>query len=619
MAMFRQAGIVRKPSADAPMKEFLKSLLASVLGTFLAGALCAFLLLVLIVAGLSASGGGAPTVTVRPGTLLVVGHGLVVNDTPAHGKAGLGALLGDDPRPTVDLYRALAALELAAKDRNILGVVIAGEIEAGVVQLGELRQAIAEFRKESGKPVFAWIENGSQGEYYLASVADQIAMHPAGELELKGLAASNLYFGETLRTLGIGVQVTKVGKYKSAVEPFLGDRMSEPSREQSTRLVQGVWSRVVGQIAQSRKLTNAALNRAADAGGIFPAKKALALKLVDTLQQRDEFIEKVLKAGAAVDDSETSFRQVSLARYADKVQLPRGADKVAVVYAEGEIVDGWGGPDEVGGDRLAFELRRLRADARVKAVVLRVNSPGGSAFASDLIAREVALLRKKGLPVVVSMGDLAASGGYYIAARGSVIMADPATITGSIGVFGLQFNYEELAKKFHLGHDGVKTNRYADLGQAHRAAAADELALIQSMVDEVYEDFLKVVAEGRKLERDGVHELAQGRVWLGTDARERNLVDKFGGLREAIALAQSLAELKDAQLVQVPALHEGEESLLQQLLSDGREDHPLFTRAAPSDPAVLFLRTHAETLRAIRTLNDPKGIYLTCPLRLERR
>jgi protease-4 len=290
-----------------------------------------------------------------------------------------------------------------------------------------------------------------------------------------------------------------------------------------------------------------------------------------------------------------------------------------VVYAEGEIVDGWGGPDEVGGDRLAFELRRLRADARVKALVLRVNSPGGSAFASDLIAREVSLLRKKGLPVVVSMGDLAASGGYYIAARGSVIMADPATITGSIGVFGLQFNYEELAKKFHLGHDGVKTNRYADLGQSHRAAAADELALIQTMVDEVYEDFLKIVAEGRKLERDGVHEVAQGRVWLGTDARERKLVDKFGGLRDAIALAKSLAELKEAQLVQIPALHEGEESLLQQLLTDDREDHPLFTRAAPRDPALLFLRTHAETLRAIRTLNDPKGVYLTCPLRLERR
>lgn len=601
------------------MKEFLKSLLASVLGTFLAGALCAFLLLVLIVAGLSSSGAGVPTVSVRPGTILLVGHGLVVNDTPAHGSPGLGSLLGEEVRPTVDLYRALAAFDLAAKDRNIVGVIIAGEIEAGVVQLGELRKAIADFRKETGKPVFAWIEHGDQAEYYLASVADQVWMHPAGELELKGLASGHTYFGETLKSLGIGVQVTKVGKYKSAVEPFIGDRMSEPSREQSTQLLQGTWSRVVGQIAQSRKLTNAALNRAADAGGLFPAKKALSLKLVDELLQRDEVIERLRKAGAAPDENKTSFRQVSLAQYAGKVQLPRGIDRVAVVYAEGEIVDGWGAPDEVGGDRLAFELRRLRGEERVKAVVLRVNSPGGSAFASDLIAREVALLRKKGIPVVVSMGDVAASGGYYIAARGNVIMADQATITGSIGVFGLQFNYEELAAKFHLGHDGVKTNRFADLGQMHRAATPEELALIQGAVDEVYEDFLKIVAEGRKMPRDDVHEIAQGRVWLGAAARERNLVDKFGGLRDAIALAKTLAELKEAELVQVPALNQGRESLLQQLIADDHEEHPLFTRTTPRDPALLFLRTHAETLRAIRALNDPQGVYLTCPFSLPRR
>jgi protease-4 len=500
-----------------------------------------------------------------------------------------------------------------------VGVVIAGELEAGVVQLGELRRAVEEFRQTSGKPVLAWVENATQGEYYLASVADKIAMHPAGELELKGLASSHLYFGETLKTLGIGVQVTKVGKYKSAVEPYLGDRMSDPSREQSTQLVKGVWSRLIGQIAQSRKLTNAALNRAADAGGVFGGRKALELKLVDQLAQRDEFIERVRKAGAAADESKTSFRQVSLAQYAGKVLLPRGADRVAVVYAEGEIVDGWGAPDEVGGDRLAFELRHLRADPKVKAVVLRVNSPGGSAFASDLIAREVALLRQKEIPVVVSMGDLAASGGYYIAARGSVIMADPATITGSIGVFGLHFNYEELAKKFQLGHDGVKTNRYADLGQSHRAAKPEELALIQAMVDDVYEDFLKVVAGGRKMERDQVHAIAQGRVWLGTDARPNNLVDKFGGLREAIALAKTMANLKEAELLQVPALHEGEESLLQRLVAGEQEEHPLFTRAAATDPALLFLRSHAEVLRAVRALNDPKGVYLTCPLRLPRR
>ena len=546
------------------MKEFLKSLLASVLGTFLAGALCAFLLLVLIVAGLSASGGGAPTVTVRPGTLLVVGHGLVVNDTPAHGKAGLGALLGDEPRPTVDLYRALTALELAAKDRNIVGVVIAGEIEAGVVQLGELRQAIAAFRKESGKPVFAWIENGSQGEYYLASVADQVAMHPSGELELKGLAANNLYFGETLRTLGIGVQVTKVGKYKSAVEPFLGDRMSEPSREQATQLVQGVWSRLVGQIAQSRKLTNAALNRAADAGGIFPAKKALALKLVDALQQRDEFIERARKAGAAVDDSETSFRQVSLARYADKVQLPRGADKVAVVYAEGEIVDGWGGPGLVGGDRLARDLRVLRGDKSVKAVVLRVNSPGGSAFASDVVAREVGLLKAQGIPVVVSMGDVAASGGYYMGCVGDSIFALPNTITGSIGVFALLPNTQQLfGEKLGLNYETVELGELSAGWRPDRPLGEKERAVMQTMINEIYNDFLNTVAEGRNMSKSNVAALAEGRVYSAIDAKELHLIDDFGGINRAILAAARKSKTTEYRVVSYPE----QEDWLSQLLN----------------------------------------------------
>jgi protease-4 len=313
-----------------------------------------------------------------------------------------------------------------------------------LLQKAELRQAIVEFKK-TGKPVIAWIENGSQGEFYMASIADKIYIHPAGEVEFKGLASFNTYYGETFKRFGVGVQVTKVGKYKSAVEPFLGDRMSEPAREQEELLLGNIWKRVIADVASARKLSQAALIRAANTGGVFNAEKALSLKLVDGVLQRDELIERMRKAGAGPDESNTSFRQVSLHKYAHKVKFPQGGGRVAVVYAEGEIVDGWGSPEDVGGDRLARDLRFLRGDDNVKAIVLRVNSPGGSAFASDIVAREVSLLRAKGLPVVVSMGDVAASGGYYIAAKGSVIMADPSTITGSIGVFGLHFNYEELA------------------------------------------------------------------------------------------------------------------------------------------------------------------------------
>jgi len=349
--------------------------------------------------------------------------------------------------------------------------------------------------------------------------------------------------------------------------------------------------------------------------GIYNAEKAKALKLIDGILQRDQLITELRKVGAGPDESGTSFRQVSLGKYAHKVRLPHRGERIAIVYAEGEIVDGWGGLGDIGGDRLAHDLRQLRADPRLRAVVLRVNSPGGSAFASDIIAREVGLLRNKGIPVVVSMGDLAASGGYYIAARGSVIMADPSTITGSIGVFGLHFNYQELAKKVNLGTDGVKTNRYANLFDMDHAATPDEMAVVQASVDGVYEDFLKVVGEGRKMERDNVHAIAQGRVWLGLNARENGLVDKFGGLRDAIREAKELAKIKDAEIVQVPALHSGRENILQKLLTDDGDESPLFTRAQSKDPALLFLKSHAETLKAIRSLNDPRGVYLSCPVR----
>jgi protease-4 len=596
------------------MKDFFKSVLASALGTFIAGMATCILIVIAVVALVSSAGNRPETATavVKPKTILLIGNDLSINDTPAYGTPGLSDLLGGGAGPTLDLLRALEAVDLAAKDKNIVGLLLSGHLQAGLVQKTELRQAIVEFKK-TGKPVIAWIENGSQGEFYMASIADKIYIHPAGEVEFKGLASFNTYYGETFKQLGVGVQVTKVGKYKSAVEPFLGDRMSEPAREQEELLLGNIWKRVVADVASARKLSQAALIRAANTGGVFNAEKALNLKLVDGVLQRDELIERMRKAGAGADESNTSFRQVSLSKYANKVKLPQGGGRVAVVYAEGEIVDGWGSPEDVGGDRLAHDLRLLRGDEHVKAVVLRVNSPGGSAFASDIVAREVSLLRAKGLPVVVSMGDVAASGGYYIAAKGSVIMADPSTITGSIGVFGLHFNYEELAKKISLGTDGVKTARYADLLEMHRAASPEELAVIQIMVDGVYEDFLKIVAEGRKMTRDDVHEIAQGRVWIGSMAKEIKLVDRFGGLRDAIKLAGQMAKLSSIEIVQVPSLHSGRENFLQKILSNDENESPLFAKTSGNDPVLLFLRSHLEILRSLRALNDPKGVYLSCP------
>ncbi len=594
------------------MKEFLKSVLASAFGTVLALCLGAFLLVVLLV-GLANSSGerhGALAVNLKPKTMLVVGGGLTIEDTPEHGAPGFDELVFGASGPRLDLLRALEAIDLAAKDKQIAGILLSGELAAGLTQKAEIRRALAAF-KTSGKPVIAWVENASQGEYYLASVADKVYAHVSGEVEFKGLASYNMYFGDTLRLAGLGVQVTKVGKYKSAVEPYLGGTMSPEAKEQTEVLLNGLWKRLLADVARSRGMTPERLAKVVESGGVFAARKAVELKLADAVLHRDELVRRVRDAGAGADAGETSFRRISLHQYAHKVALPSRGGKIAVVYAEGEIVDGWGGAGVIGGDRLAHDLRALRGDDDIKAVVLRINSPGGSAFASDVVAREVALLKKQGLPVVVSMGDVAASGGYYIAAPASLIMADPATITGSIGVFGLFFNYEDLAKKIRLGTDGVKTAPYADLLADHRRASPAELAVIQSSVDGVYEDFLAIVAAGRGLRRDDVHEIAQGRVWLGEDARGLRLLDQLGGLRDALKEAKRLAKLDEAAWVQVPALHSGRENFLQQILSDDDQE-PLFAKSS-GDPAKDFLRANARWLRAIRSFNDPKGVYLTCP------
>ncbi len=601
------------------MKEFFKALLASVMGTFIAGALACVLFLVLIIGLISAAGNHqTPGVSVKAKTMLVIGNGMLINDTPQHGNPGLSVLLDSQKAPEVDLLRAIEAIKQAAKDKNIIGILIAGETDAGLVQLNELRQAIKEFKK-SKKPVIAWIENGSQHDYYLASVADKIYAHPAGEVEFKGLAGYSPYIGETLKTLGVGVQVTKVGKYKSAVEPFLSDKMSEADREQTELLLGGAWKKIVVDVSESRNLSSISLNRIANSGGIFTSDAAQKLKLVDALCQRDELVTKICALGAAADDNDQSFRQISLTKYANKVNFYAGDGKIAVIYAEGEIVDGWGDEHNVGGDRLARDLRDLRGDKTIKAVVLRINSPGGSAFASDLIAREVGVLKQKGIPVVVSMGDVAASGGYYIAARANRIIANPATITGSIGVFGLHFNYQELAKKINLGTDGVKTSRYSDLFASHRAATADEIAIVQKMVDQVYEDFLSVVSEGRKLEFGQVHEIAQGRVWLGVNAKDVGLVDKMGGLLDAINLAKELAKKPDASIIQVPSLHSGRENILQKLLSEEENENPVFVKSKLNDPALQILKSHLKLLNRVGNLNDPKGVYLRCPIEIDLR
>lgn len=599
------------------MKDFLKGVLASALGFGLVLVL-SFIAFIVVIAALVTQqpSGGTANVRVQSGTFLVIGNDLVINDTPEHGSPNLGSMLmGGGKSPQVDLYRALEAIDLAAKDSQVAGLILAEGLDAGLATRAELLKAIQAFAK-SNKPVIAWMENPSTGQYHFLSAAKTVVLHPSGELQLAGIAAYNMYYGEALKRLGVGVQVTKVGKYKSAVEPMIADKMSEPARQQEQELLDDIWNRQLADISKARGISVANLKQTAGQPGIFSAKRALELKLVDKLLQRDEFIQEVIAAGGKAD-GEGSFRQMSLARYAAKVALPSKGPTIAVVYAEGEIVDGMGGDGSVGGDRVAATLRQLRSDEEVKAVVLRINSPGGSAFASEIMHRELELLRKNGVPVVVSMGNLAASGGYYIASPGTTVMADPLTITGSIGVFGLHFNYGDLAAKLSIGTDGVKTAAYADLLQLHRPATPDELAIVQTSVDEIYEQFLGVVARGRKMERDSVHAIAQGRVWSGVRARKIGLVDSFGGLRDAIAEAARQAKLETHTLRQFPGLHEDKRSFAELVLSDD-EESPLFSKTH-RDPAMTLIRTQLESLASLRHLNDRRGIYLLAPIRIESR
>lgn len=600
------------------MKDFLKGVLASAVGSGLVLVLSAVLGAVMFALIMMSSPSGQPAhVRVQPGTFIVIGNGMAVVDTPSHGSPTLGSLLLDGERqPTVDLYRALEAIDLAAKDRNVAGLLLAEGLDAGLASRSELRRAIEAFARDTKKPVIAWMEGPSTGQYHFLSAAKTLVMHPSGELQFAGISSYSMYFGEGLRKLGIGVQVTKVGKYKSAVEPLIADKMSEPAKQQEQELLDDVWSRLVADVAKSRNIPAADLKQIAGKPGIFAAKRAVELKLVDKLLQRDELIAEIIAAGGESDDN-GSFRQMSLVRYAGKVGLPKSGPTIAVVYAEGQIVDGLGDESSVGGDRVAATLRRLRNDEETKAVVLRVNSPGGSAFASEIIHRELELLRKQGVPVVVSMGNLAASGGYYIAAPGTTVMADPMTITGSIGVFGLHFNYGELATKLSIGTDGVKTTAYADLLEPHRPATPEEMAIVQTSVDEVYEQFLGVVSRGRKMQRDAVHAIAQGRVWTGARAQKIGLVDRFGGLRDAIAEAARQAKLSEHTLRQIPGLHDDQRSLAERLLSD-EEDNPVFAKAQ-RDPVRALLKEQLRTLGNLRHLNDRRGIYLLAPLVVEAR
>jgi protease-4 len=402
--------------------------------------------------------------------------------------------------------------------------------------------------------------------------------------------------------------VTKVGTYKSAVEPFILDKMSDPAREQSQKLLDDLWGDWKASVAADRKLTAEAIQKIADEQAVLMAKEAKEAGLVDKIAAYDEVLSE-LKKVSGKQEADKDFPQIELATYAQVPAIPqKGKNRIAILYAEGEIVDGDGGPGLIGGDKLSKELRRLRMDKGIKAVVLRVNSPGGSALASELIQREV-ILTKKDKPVVVSMGHLAASGGYWISTYGDRIFAEPTTITGSIGVFGMLPNVKKMANEHGITFDQVLTAKLGNVATLYRPKTEAEISRIQSLIDQIYDQFLSKVSESRKIPKDGVHEIAQGRVWSGQEALKLKLVDELGGLEDAIRHAAKLAKIEGDYRVDPPGMAKKPIEKLMEALG-GEKHRPLAAGLGPWDQ---IKAEFEHQIRVLRSLNDPLGVYARMP------
>ena len=599
------------------MRQFLKQTLASLVGS-LAGLILFFSLgaggLVFLLI-LAASRDEGPKV--KDNSVLVFDLSQDITDTTPTSSTSeaLGEALSGDQTNSVTLRTVLDTLDKARQDKRIIGIYLDGSKTSsgsgtGLATLKEVRKALERFRS-AGKKIIAYDVDLGKQEYYLSSVADTVVLNPMGSLQISGFSSQPLFYTGALQKFGIGVQVIRVGKYKSAVEPFLLKKLSPENKQQTQALLGGLWYDFLATVGKSRKLTPVQLQAIANSQGELMASEALQQRLVDKVAYLDEVVTDLKKLTGS-SEKDKSFRQIRLTTYADvksKDFKERTSDnKIAMVYAQGEIVNGQGRGQQVGGQSFARQLRQVRQDEDVKAVVLRINSPGGSATASEEILREVRLTSQK-KPVIVSMGDYAASGGYWIATGANHIFAEPNTITGSIGVFGLQFNVQKLASDYGITWDVVKTGRYADSATISRPKTPQELAIAQKSVNQIYNQFLNKVAQSRKLPVQKVAQIAQGRVWSGQDAKKLGLVDEIGGIDDAIEYAAKQANLRDDwEVEEYPKVRSLEKRILEKLTSDeSAQERKL------ADPLTAeFLKIQAD-LAILKSMNDPRGVYVRLP------
>lgn len=546
------------------MKQFFKFMFASMLGFILSWVALFFLIIIITVS--IVAGTTDKTVKVSDRSILEISLNNEIVE-----RAGKNPIENFDfssmkSSKSLGLYDITTAIKGAAKDDKIKGIYLnLSDIQSGIASLEEIRNALIEF-KESGKFIISYGETYSQKAYYLATVADKIYLNPEGGIDLKGLNASIMFFKGTLAKLEIEPQIIRHGKFKSAIEPYILDKMSPENREQTMRYMGSIWNDMVKKMSESRKISESEINAAADNLLLQFPDEALKLKYVDGLIYKDELLDifKTKVEAEKIDDLKFVKLESYLNSDGAKASTAKTKDKIAVVYAVGEIAGGEGSDKSIGSERISREIRNARLDENIKAVVLRVNSPGGSALASEVILREV-ILTKKVKPIVVSMGDVAASGGYYIACHADAIVAQPNTITGSIGVFGMMPNLQKLVNnKLGITIDQVKTNTHADYMNLFRPMDEFEYQSILRSIERIYDVFIGHVAEGRGVPKEYVDSIGQGRVWSGVDAKNLKLVDEIGGLDKAIEIAAKKANLEEYRIQFLPLQKEFFEQLMEE-------------------------------------------------------
>ena len=539
--------------------HFFRNLISSALGTFIALGLFFVFMLVFIAGSVAVLEEENEAIDIDNNTVLVFDMKAPIQDRAPQNFSFADALELDPE--AYGLNTILPAIEYAAQDDRIVGISIQNMYAlGGISNTAALRDALNTFRK-SGKFIYAYGDFLNQSDYYLASVADSIFVHPEGQVNFRGLSAEVLYFKSAQEKSGISMEVIRNGKYKSAVESFLDDNMSTENREQIQSYMNSIWGDLIDEISESRGLTTEELNQRADRLSGLTSQRALDAGLIDGISTRRAYkkrIEDVIQEDDMAFTDFTDYIRVAGGRKG------KGRNRIAVIYAQGEIQYGEGSTEIIGQEKIIRALRKIGKKKNIKAVVLRVNSPGGSALASELIWEEIEFL-KKTKKVVVSMGNVAASGGYYISANADEIVAEPTTITGSIGVFGVLPNLNRLAKRWGINAEQVTTNKQAlqyspfePLGNATRQE-------IKVGINQVYQTFLKRVADGRNMTKAQVHEIAQGRVWSGKEAKKIGLVDHLGGLDTALERAAKLAKIEDYKITTYPKFEEDFERIVEEL------------------------------------------------------